>query len=75
MSKNYQLKNGNYLKIEKSDTGYEYSLYDKYKKLIDGGILENYKLNDIEILEEVLKILNIPICIEYKELVEEIEEN
>ena len=47
MSKNYKLKSGNYLKIDKTDEGYEYSLYEECKRLIDGGILENPKLNDM----------------------------
>lgn len=75
MSKNYKLKSGNYLKIDKTDEGYEYSLYEECKRLIDGGILENPKLNDIEALKEVLEMFNIPTDIEYQELDEEIEES
>lgn len=75
MSKNYKLKSGNYLKIDKTDEGYEYSLYEECKRLIDGGILENPKLNDVEVLKEVLEMFNIPTDIGYKELDEEIEES
>ena len=57
MSKNYKLKSGNYLKIDKTDEGYEYSLYEECKRLIDGGILENLDLSEDEALKEILKIL------------------
>ncbi len=75
MAKNYKLKSGNYIKIDRTDEGYEYSLYEECKRLIDGGILENLNLNENEILREILKIFDIPIDIEYQELDEEIEES
>ena len=74
MSKNYKLKSGNYLKIDKTDGGYEYSFYEECKRLIDGGILENLEINDNAALKEVLEMFNIPADIEYQELDEEIEE-
>lgn len=74
MSNNYKLKNGNYLKIEKIDSGYEYSLYDENKKLIDGGILENLELPGGIVFKEILKMNNISEDIEFEELAEEIEE-
>lgn len=75
MLKNYKLKSGNYLKIEKNDIGYEYTLYEECKKLVDGGILENVKLNENQAFKEILKIFRIPTDIEYQEIDEEIEES
>lgn len=74
MSKNYKLKNGKYIKIDKTDEGFEYSFYEETKKLIDGGIITTPKFNDMQVLKEVLKILEIPENIEFVELNEEIEE-
>ncbi len=74
MSQNYKLQTGNHIKIDKTDEGYEYSLYEECKKLIDGGILENPNLDEKEALKEVFKMFDIPVNIEYKELDEEIEE-
>lgn len=75
MSKNYKLKSGNYLKIDKTDEGYEYSLYEECKRLIDGGILENLDLSEDEALKEILKIFNIPENIEFTEFEDEIVES
>lgn len=52
----------------------KYHLYEEYRKLVDGGILENPNLNDYEALKEILKMFNMPIDIEYEELDVEIEE-
>ena len=71
--RNFKLSNGNYLKVEKSSDGYEFSYYDKDKKLIDGGIIED--LNPFNI-KEILKILSInPDNVDVKLINEDIVEN
>lgn len=75
MSKNYKLKSGKYLKIHIREEGYDYSLYDENKRLIDGGILENLEYTEDEAFKEILQIFNIPENIEFQELDEEIEES
>lgn len=74
MSKSYKLKNGKYIKIDKTSNGYEYSFYQECKLLIDGGIIEKEELDDQEILKEVLEIINFSEDTEIQEIDEEIEE-
>ncbi len=73
MAKNYKLKSGNYIKINKIEKGYQYYLYEENKRLIKKEKLEKCGFNDTEVLKEVLKILDIPIDIKYQEIDEEIE--
>lgn len=75
MSKNYKLKSGNYLKIEKLKSGYECSLFEETKKLVKSTIITQFELNDKEILSKVLGKFDIPTDIAYQELEEEIMEN
>lgn len=74
MSKNYKLKDGRYLKIDKTSNGYEYSLYKNCKTLLDGGILELQEPSEEEILKEVLKLYDIPNVIGVVEFNEDVEE-
>lgn len=75
MSKNYKLKSGNYLKIEKLKSGYECSLFEETKRLVKSTIISKFELTDKEILSKVLENFNIPTDIAYQELEEEIKEN
>lgn len=74
MLKSYKLKNGKYIKIDKTTNGYEYSFYQECKLLIDGGIIEKDGLSDQEILKEVLEIINLSEDTEIQEIDEEIEQ-
>lgn len=76
MPKNYKLKNGNYLKIDKTTNGIEYSYYTNNKKLIDGGIIDDEGIVDRLILEFILKMIFLkPDEAGAIEINEEIEEN
>ena len=71
--RNFKLSNGNYLKVDRIYNGYEFSYYDKNKRLIDGGIIEDMKSLNIK---EILKMLSInPDNIDISLINEEIEEN
>lgn len=75
MIKNYKLKNEKYLKVQDTDGGYDYTLYNKNKELIDGGLLEEPNLSDEEALKVVLEFFDIPTDIECEELDEDIDDD
>ena len=52
----YRLKNGDYLYIQTSETGYDYTLYGPDYKELDGGQLDNPDLSLAEAGKEILAI-------------------
>ena len=52
----YRLKSGDYLYIQTSETGYDYTLYDPDYKELDGGQLDNPDLSLAEAGKEILAI-------------------
>ena len=52
----YRLKNGDYLYIQTSETGYDYTLYGPDYKELDGGQLDNPDLSFAEAGKEILAI-------------------
>ena len=52
----YRLENGDYLYIQTSETGYDYTLYDPDYKELDGGQLDNPDLSLVEAGKEILAI-------------------
>ncbi|MCJ0222816.1 DUF4316 domain-containing protein [Clostridioides difficile] len=52
----YRLQNGDYLYIQTSETGYDYTLYDPDYKELDGGQLDNPGLSLAEAGKEILAI-------------------
>ena len=52
----YRLENGDYLYIQTSETGYDYTLYDPDYKELDGGQLDNPDLSLAEAGKEILAI-------------------
>ena len=52
----YRLKNGDYLYIQTSETGYDYTLYGPDYKELDGGQLDNPGLSLAEAGKEILAI-------------------
>ena len=70
----YKLKDGKYLDIDETSNGYEYSLYEKCKVLIDGGILEYDGLSDEEALTEIFKRCGVSSLLNVNETHEDIRE-
>lgn len=56
----YRLKNGDYLYIQPSETGYDYTLYGPDYKELDGGQLDNPGLSLAEAGKEILAIHELP---------------
>ena len=56
----YHLENGDYLYIQTSETGYDYTLYDPDYKELDGGQLDNPDLTLAEAGKEILAIHELP---------------
>ena len=56
----YRLKNGDYLYIQTSETGYDYTLYGPDYKELDGGQLDNPDLSLAEAGKEILAIHELP---------------
>lgn len=56
----YRLKNGDYLHIQTSETGYDYTLYGPDYKELDGGQLDNPDLSLAEAGKEILAIHELP---------------
>ena len=56
----YRLENGDYLYIQTSETGYDYTLYDPDYKELDGGQLDNPGLTLAEAGKEILSIHELP---------------
>lgn len=52
----YRLENGDYLYIQTSETGYDYTLYGPDYKELDGGQLDNPSLSLVEAGKEILAI-------------------
>ena len=52
----YRLENGDYLYIQTSETGYDYTLYGPDYKELDGGQLDNPGLSLVEAGKEILAI-------------------
>ena len=52
----YRLESGDYLHIQTSETGYDYTLYDPDYKELDGGQLDNPDLSLAEAGKEILAI-------------------
>ena len=52
----YHLENGDYLYIQTSETGYDYTLYGPDYKELDGGQLDNPSLSLVEAGKEILAI-------------------
>jgi len=52
----YRLESGDYLYIQTSETGYDYTLYDPDYKELDGGQLDNPDLSLAEAGKEILAI-------------------
>ena len=52
----YRLENGDYLYIQTSETGYDYTLYSPDYKELDGGQLDNPDLSLAEAEKEILAI-------------------
>ena len=52
----YHLENGDYLYIQTSETGYDYTLYASDYKELDGGQLDNPDLSLVEAGKEILAI-------------------
>lgn len=56
----YRLENGDYLYIQTSETGYDYTLYGPDYKELDGGQLDNPGLSLAEAGKEILAIHELP---------------
>ena len=56
----YRLENGDYLYIQTSETGYDYTLYGPDYKELDGGQLDNPDLPIAEAGKEILAIHDLP---------------
>ncbi len=56
----YHLENGDYLYIQTSETGYDYTLYGPDYKELDGGQLDNPDLSLAEAGKEILAIHELP---------------
>ena len=56
----YRLENGDYLYIQTSETGYDYTLYGPDYKELDGGQLDNPNLSLAEAGKEILAIHELP---------------
>ena len=56
----YRLENGDYLYIQTSETGYDYTLYGPDYKELDGGQLDNPSLSLAEAGKEILAIHELP---------------
>lgn len=56
----YRLENGDYLYIQTSETGYDYTLYGPDYKELDGGQLDNPDLSLAEAGKEILAIHELP---------------
>lgn len=56
----YHLESGDYLYIQTSETGYDYTLYDPDYKELDGGQLDNPDLSLAEAEKEILAIHELP---------------
>ena len=56
----YRLENGDYLYIQTSETGYDYTLYGPDYKELDGGQLDNPDLSLAEAEKEILAIHELP---------------
>ena len=56
----YRLESGEYLYIQTSETGYDYTLYDPDYKELDGGQLDNPDLSLAEAGKEILAIHELP---------------
>ena len=56
----YRLENGDYLYIQASETGYDYTLYGPDYKGLDGGQLDNPDLSLAEAGKEILAIHELP---------------
>ena len=56
----YRLESGEYLYIQTSETGYDYTLYDPDYKELDGGQLDNPGLTLAEAGKEILAIHELP---------------
>jgi len=56
----YRLESGDYLYIQTSETGYDYTLYDPDYKELDGGQLDNPDLTLAEAGKEILAIHELP---------------
>ena len=56
----YRLESGDYLYIQTSETGYDYTLYDPDYKELDGGQLDNPGLSLAEAGKEILAIHELP---------------
>ena len=56
----YRLESGDYLYIQTSETGYDYTLYDPDYKELDGGQLDNPDLSLAEAGKEILAIHELP---------------
>ena len=56
----YHLENGDYLYIQTSETGYDYTLYGPDYKELDGGQLDNPDLTLAEAGKEILAIHELP---------------
>ena len=56
----YRLESGDYLHIQTSESGYDYTLYDPDYKELDGGQLDNPDLTLAEAGKEILSIHELP---------------
>ena len=56
----YRLESGDYLYIQTSETGYDYTLYGPDYKELDGGQLDNLDLSLAEAGKEILAIHELP---------------
>ena len=56
----YRLESGDYLYIQTSETGYDYTLYGPDYKELDGGQLDNPDLSLVEAGKEILAIHELP---------------
>ena len=56
----YRLESGDYLYVQTSETGYDYTLYDPDYKELDGGQLDNPDLSLAEAGKEILAIHELP---------------
>ena len=56
----YRLESGDYLYIQTSETGYDYTLYGPDYKELDGGQLDNPDLSLVEAGKEILVIHELP---------------
>ena len=56
----YRLESGDYLYIQTSESGYDYTLYDPDYKELDGGQLDNSDLSLAEAGKEILAIHELP---------------